>query len=256
MIICLDIGNTHIYGGAFVDDVIKLRFRYPSKSPCTSDIFGLFLIDVIEKNQLDPSSINAISIGSVVPELNYSIIAACKKYFSITPLILQAGVKTGLKISNKNPLELGADRIANAIAATHHFPKKNIIVVDFGTATTICAISNEKTYLGGAIFAGFKLSMKSLSTDVAKLLDVDIVKPESPLGKTTATNIQSGLFFGQLGAVKEMVTRITESTFQNIPPLLIATGGYAHLFESENYFSAIIPDLVLHGLRIAWEKNS
>lgn len=256
MIICLDIGNTHIYGGVFDGDTLKLRFRYPATSPCTSDIFGLFLMDVLEKNKLDPSSVKAISMGSVVPELNYSVIAACKKYFSITPLILQAGVKTGLKINHKNPLELGADRIANAIAAIQHFPQKNRIIVDFGTATTVCAISDQDAYLGGTIFPGLKLSMKSLSVNAAKLLDVDIIKPTSPLGKTTTENIQSGLFYGQLGAIKEIVARITKDIFQNNPPLCIATGGYSHLFEAENYFSAIVPDLVLHGLMIAWKKNT
>jgi len=256
MIICLDIGNTHIYGGLFDGDKIKLRFRYPSTMSCTSDTFGLFLIDVLEKNSLAPLSVNAISICSVVPELNYSVTAACKKYFSVNPLMLKAGVKTGLKLNTKNPLEIGADRIANSIAAIHHFPKRNIILVDFGTATTVCTISNEGSYLGGAILPGFKLSMKALSTHAAKLLDVDIITPETALGKTTASNIQSGLFYGQFGGVKEIIRRITESVFQKNPPLLIATGGYAHLFESEKYFATIIPDLVLHGLKIAWEKNS
>lgn len=255
MIICLDIGNTHIYGGIFDGEEIKLRFRYPSTTPCTSDVLGLFLVEILEKNGFQGSSIEAISIGSVVPELNYTVIAACKKYFSKNPLMLKAGVKTGLKITTKNPLELGADRIANAIAAIHHFPKRNILVVDFGTATTLCAISSEKAYVGGAILPGFKLSMKALSMNAAKLLDVDIVNPEIVLGQTTTSNIQSGLFYGQLGAIKEIVRRIEQSAFAANPPVLIATGGYAHLYKKEHYFAAIIPDLVLHGLRLAWEKN-
>ena len=256
MLICLDIGNTHIYGGVFIDQNIKLHFRYPTTSLCTSDTFGLFLHDVLDKNGLDSKIISAIAISSVVPTLDYSIIAACKKYFSIIPLQLKPGVKTGLKLDVKHPLELGADRIANAVAAVHHFPNRHLITVDFGTATTICAISKDNTYLGGAILPGFKLSMKALSNNASNLLDVNISVPESALGKTTTTNLQSGLYYGQLGGVKEIIHKITQSQFKQEPPLLISTGGYAYLFEKENFFTVNIPDLVLHGLRLIWEKNT
>ncbi len=255
MIICLDVGNTHIFGGVFDGDIIKLRFRYPANVSCTSDVFGLFLIEVLEKNQLLPKSIEAISVCSVVPALNYSVVSACKKYFSIDPLLLKAGVKTGLKLNIKNPLELGADMIASAIAAIKNFPSKNIIIVDFGTATTVSAVSNDNAFLGAAILPGFTLSMKALSSNTAKLLDVDIIAPDTALGKSTISCIQSGLFYGQFGGVKEIVTEISQHVFNDKPPILIATGGYAHLFENKNYFAAIVPDLVLHGLRIAWEKN-
>jgi len=255
MIICLDVGNTHIYGGMLIGDKIKLRFRYPSASPCTSDTFGIFLKEVLIKNGLGDEPIEAVNLCSVVPGLDYSIIAACKKYLSITPLELKPGVKTGIKLAIKNPLELGADRIANAVAATHYYPNKNIIIIDFGTATTLCAIDKNKTYLGGAIFPGIKLSMESLSQKAAKLSAVDIVIPESALGKSTATQLQSGLLYGQLGAIKEISQRIHQSVFQDEPAILISTGGYAHLFEQEKYFTANIPDLVLHGMRLIWEKN-
>lgn len=255
MILCLDVGNTHIYSGLFVDNKIKLRFRYPSQHQCTSDMLGLFLKNALRENGFDPSLVKAICLSSVVPSLDYSVVSACAKYFSITPLELKPGVKTGLKLDIKNPLELGADRIVNAVAALHHFPNKNIIVIDFGTATTICAVSKQRVYLGGAILPGFKISMESLFQNTAKLPSVEIVKSENALGKTTITNIQSGLYYGQLGAAKEIVGHYKAQVFNNEEVVVLATGGYAHLLENENLFAMNVPDLILHGLHIIWEKN-
>lgn len=143
MILCIDVGNSHIYGGVFDGDEIKLRFRHTSKVS-TSDELGIFLKSVLRENNCSPETIRKIAICSVVPQVDYSLRSACVKYFSIDPFLLQAGVKTGLNIKYRNPVEVGADRIANAIAATHSFPNQNIIVIDFGTATTFCAISHKK----------------------------------------------------------------------------------------------------------------
>lgn len=255
MIICIDIGNTHIFGGIFIGEDIKFRFRHPSTVACTSDTFGLFLQLFLERHQINTSDITGIILCSVVPSLEYSIIAACKKYFRITPLELKPGVKTGLKLDIKNPLEVGADRVANAVAAIHQFPNRNIIVVDYGTATTIDIISKEKTYLGGAILPGLKLSMESLSKKTAKLANVEIKYPDSVLGKTTTTQIQSGLIYGQFGSVKEIIERIKKPLFEKNPPIMLATGGYAYLFKNEGLFNLIAPELVLYGLRIILKYN-
>ncbi|MFV9924705.1 MAG: type III pantothenate kinase [Francisella endosymbiont of Hyalomma scupense] len=255
MIVCIDIGNTHIFGGIFIGDQIKYNFRYPSTTPCTSDTLGIFLLSFFERKKLDVEVIEAVVLSSVVPHLEYSVNSACKKYLGITPLELKPGIKTGLKLDIKNPLDLGADRVANSIAAISHFPSRNIIIVDFGTATTICAISENKAYIGGVILPGINLSMESLSQKTAKLSNVTISRPSSALGKTTITQIQSGLIYGQLGAVKEIISRISQESFADKTPILIATGGYAHLFEKEQYFDIIIADLLLHGLRIIWEMN-
>ncbi|MED7818352.1 MULTISPECIES: type III pantothenate kinase [unclassified Francisella] len=255
MLVCIDIGNTHIFGGVFIGDDIKYNFRYPSTTACTSDTLGIFLLSFFERKKLDIEDIEAVVLSSVVPHLEYSVNSACKKYLGITPLELKPGIKTGLKLSIKNPLDLGADRVANSVAAVSHFPAKNIIIVDFGTATTICAISDNKAYIGGAILPGISLSMDSLSRKTAKLSDVTISKPDSALGKTTISQIQSGLVYGQLGAIKEIVSRISNESFSKSSPVLIATGGYAHLFESEKYFDLIISDLLLHGLKIIHKMN-
>lgn len=256
MILCLDVGNTHIYGGVFSNEKIKVTFRYPSISPCTSDTFGLFLRQVLRENQCEPKEVSAIVISSVVPALDYSINSACIKYFNLNPLTLKPGIKTGLKIDLKNPLELGADRIANAVAATSLYPNQNLIVIDFGTASTVCALSKENVYLGGAILPGIKTSMESLSKNAAKLSIVDIVRPKHVLGKTTTTNVQSGIYFGHLGSIREIIQRMHSEVFADQASFIIATGGYSHLFEQEGLFDIIIPELVLQGLYRVWQKNS
>ena len=254
-ILCLNIGNTHIYGGVFINEDLQLNFRYPSKNACTSDQLGLFLKAVLRENKVDAAKISGISMASVAPSLNYSVTAACIKYFNVTPLILKPGIKTGLKLHVKNPLEVGADRIANAVAATEHFPNKHVIVIDFGTATTLSVIAKDKEYLGGAIMPGLKVAMDSLHKSTEKLSPINIIHPKVVLGKTTEENIQSGLYYSQLGAIKEILEHLKHEVIFTQPPAVIATGGYAHLFEQEKVFTVVIPDLVLQGLRILFEKN-
>lgn len=248
MILCLDVGNSQIYGGIFVKDQMKLTFRRRSQMAGSSDEIGIFLKTVLRENQLDPAEIRQIAICSVVPDALYSIRGACQKYFDIEPFVLQAGVKTGLKIKYNNPLEVGADRIADAIGASHIFPDKNLIVVDFGTATTVCATSKNKEFLGGNILPGVRLAMEALESKTAKLPLVEIVRPGTTVGKTTVESIQSGLFWGHLGAVRELTRRMTEEVFQDEKPLVVGTGGFAHLFDGEGIFDEIVSDLVLKGL--------
>lgn len=250
MILCIDVGNSHIFGGVFKEGQLKLRFRHTSVS-CTSDMIGLFLKQVLQENGYDPQCIKSISIASVVPSLDYSLRSACLKYFSIEPYLLQAGVKTGLQIKCRNPVEVGADRIANAIAAVHAFPNKNLIVIDFGTATTLCAINSKKCYLGGAILPGVRLSVDALAKNTAKLPSVEIVRMTSATGRSTVENIQAGIFLGAVGACKELISRMKKEVFLDESPLVLATGGFASLFEQESVFDHLMPDLVLDGLRLA-----
>jgi type III pantothenate kinase len=254
MMLSLDVGNSHIYGGLFKDDAITLRFRHTSKVS-TSDEFGIFLKNVLRENQCIPELVDKISICSVVPQLDYSLRAACLKYFSIEPFFLQAGVKTGLQIKYRNPHEVGSDRIANAIAATHLYPSKNVIVLDFGTATTLCVITKTKAYLGGAIFPGVRLSMDALSANTAKLPTVEIIKTELIIGRSTIESIQSGIFFGILGACRELIRLIKQENFSNEPVTVLATGGFSSLFENQGIFDELVPDLVLQGLRLATLMN-
>lgn len=256
MQLCLDVGNTHIYGGIFNADTLAFQFRYPSKNYCTSDEIGIFLKNYLREMDLSPTVIGSVAYCSVVPSLDYSIRSAFVKYFSIEPFVLQTGVKTGLQIKYKNPTEVGSDRVANAIGAAHLFPNQNIIIADLGTATTFEAITAKGEFLGGTILPGLQMQMRALNENTSNLPPVRIIKPLCALGQSTAANIQSGLYFGQKGAIKEMLAEFTRSLFNNVTPIVIGTGGFAYLYEEENLFTTLIPDLVLQGLRIAYEKNN
>ncbi|MCW8410031.1 type III pantothenate kinase [Legionella sp. PATHC035] len=255
MILCIDVGNSHIYGGVFDGEEIKLRFRHTSKVT-TSDELGIFLKSVLRENNCSPEGIRQIGICSVVPQVDYSLRAACVKYFSLEPFLLQAGVKTGLNIKYRNPIEVGADRIANAIAATHAYPNQNVIVIDFGTATTFCVITAQKAYMGGAILPGVRLSVDALSKNTAKLPAVEIIKIENAVGRSTIESIQSGVFYGAIGACRELIQRLKQEAFGTEKALVLATGGFASLFEKQELYDHLVPDLVLQGIRLAALMNN
>lgn len=255
MVLALDVGNSQIFGGIFEKDKIKFRFRKTSKDGASSDEIGIFLRNVLKENNLDPEKVKKIVMCSVVPGVVHSIRNACFKYFNLTPFILQSGVKTGLKVNYRNPIEVGADRIANAIACVNLYPNKNFIIVDLGTATTFCAVTKSKDYLGGVIIAGLRLSMESLEANTAKLPTVEIVASKETLGKTTVESIQSGLYFGHLGQMKEITERLTKECFKGEKPFVVGTGGFSSLYEKENFFDEINADLVLIGLAHALKLN-
>ena len=256
MMLCIDVGNSHIYGGVFSSaEEICLRFRHSSKVS-TSDELGIFLKNVLRENKCAPEDVRKISICSVVPQVDYSLRAACVKYFSVEPFFLQAGVKTGLNIKYRNPAEVGADRIANAIAATHRFPAKNLIIIDFGTATTFCVINSQKAYLGGVILPGIRLAVDALSSNTAKLPAVEIIKIDQVVGRSTIESIQSGVFYGAIGACRELIQRIKQESFADQDVLVLATGGFAALFDKQGIYDQHLPDLVLQGVRMAAEMNS
>lgn len=256
MLLCLDVGNTHVHGGVFAaSDELQLQFRYPSNGPLTSDVFGLFMTGVLRENNLDPKVIQAVAMSSVVPSIDYSIKSACKKYVSLMPLEIKAGVKTGLNIRVKQPSKVGADRIAAATAAVESYPGRDVVVIDFGTATTVCALTRKKDYLGGAIFPGIQTSQHALCSAAAQLMPVTIVKPSSALGSTTESNIQSGLYYSQLGGVGLIISDLQREVFAGERPFVIATGGYAYLFEDEDLCDVVDPYLVLRGLQYIWQKN-
>lgn len=256
MKLCLDVGNSHIYGGAYESGRALLTFRRGTKAGSSSDEYGLFFRGVLRENGIDPNQVEEIALCSVVPEAVYAISAACQKYFDIRPFILKAGVKTGLKIQYRNPLEVGADRIANAIAGVELFPDQNLIILDLGTATTLCAIGKDRSYRGGVILPGLKMSMQALESGTSKLGSVEIVRKEVCLGRATASSIQSGLYFGHLGALREIMHRIQLEEFDGQRPKVIATGGFATLFGGTGLFDQIEQDLVLRGLLAVLELNT
>ncbi|MBT3274510.1 MAG: type III pantothenate kinase [Spirochaetales bacterium] len=255
MKLCIDVGNSRIYCGIFDGDKISSRFRKATDRGVSSDELGLFLRQAIRENGQNPDDVMTIGFCSVVPDLNHALVSACTTYFGIEPFILKAGVKTGLKIRYKNPAEVGADRIADAIGAMKRHPNTNLIIMDFGTATTVEAVNSQGEYLGGAIIPGIRIGMLSLESNTAQLPKVDIRRPERVCGRSTAESIQSGLYWGHFGMIKEMRDRIHRECFKEVPATVIATGGFAELFQDTELFDVICPDLTIEGIRAAQEAN-
>ncbi len=255
MILCLDIGNTQLYAGLYKNEKVILRFRKVLDKGISSDEIGIFLKSAIRENGFDSSDIKRIAYCSVVPDVNHSIENSCRHYFNIEPFSLKPGVKTGLKIKYTNPGEVGADRIANAIGAYSRFPGKNMIIADFGTATTFDVLTSKKEYLGGAIVPGMKIAMQSLEERTAKLPKVEIIKPAKVCGRSTIESIQSGLYYGNLGIIKELTKSISRENFKENKPIIIGTGGFSGLYRESGAFDEIIPDLVLDGIYKAQELN-
>ncbi len=255
MTLTLDVGNSNIAGGVFDDDKLILQFRQTTHQNSSSDELGIFLRSVLRENSIDPKEINQAGICSVVPPINYSLSNAILKYFGTDPLFIQAGIKTGLKLKYPNPKEIGADLIAGAMGATAAYPDKDLIIVDMGTATTIIAVTKNKEFLGGSILPGMKISVQALASGTSKLPNVEIAMPDNACGKSTIEAIQSGNFYGNLGAIKEITRTFKKEVFKDSEPFVIGTGGFVKSFESYGIFDAIIPELVLSGIKLALSLN-
>jgi type III pantothenate kinase len=255
MLLCLDVGNSQIFGGVFRDDELKTTFRRTSSIRASSDEFATFFRAVLRENDVDPEEIDMAGICSVVPDVVHSLRNCFRKYFRFEPFLLQPGVKTGLKIRYRNPLEVGADKIANAIGGLTRFPGRNLLIVDFGTATTVCAVSKDKEYLGGIITPGIHTSMAALEANTARLPSVEIVRPMELLGRSIVESIQAGLYYSTLSTVRSLATLVTEQHFAHEKPVVLGTGGFGRLFESEQLFDTFLPELPLLGLRRAVELS-
>lgn len=254
MLLCLDIGNSQLHGGVFDGD-FRVQFRKTTHPLGSSDEFGVFFTAVLRENGIDPAAIRRVAICSVVPPALYPIRSACVKYFRCEPFVLQAGVKTGLKVKYRNPHEVGADRIAGAIGATLRRPSTNVIVVDCGTATTLDVVTAGGDYLGGAILPGVGISVETLAGRTAKLPTVEITRPAVALGRSTIESIQSGVYHGHAGAIRRLIDEIGREAFGSEPRSVIGTGGFARLLESEGLFDDVVTELVLLGLKHADELN-
>src|ERR1041385_1339399 len=255
MLLCLDIGNTQVFGGVFSADELKFTFRRSSNVRASSDEFGIFFRTVLRENSIEPESVDMAAICSVVPDVVHSLRNCFRKYFRFEPFLLQPGVKTGLKIRYRNALEVGADKIANAIGGISRFPGRDLIIVDFGTATTLCAVTRDKEYLGGIITPGIQISMAALESRTARLPAVEILRPAEVLGRSTVESIQSGLYYGTIATVRSLATLVTEAHFPKEKPIILGTGGFGRLFEDERLFDAFVPELPLIGLRRAVELS-
>ena len=251
MLLCLDIGNSQIYGGVFAAEKLLCEFRKSTHPLGTADEMGLFIHAVLRARGVDPKAVTRIAICSVVPPALPALCETCEKYFGMNPFVLQAGVKTGLRVKYRNPLEVGSDRIAGAIAALERHPAQDSIVVDCGTATTFDVVTASGEYLGGSILPGLAISAETLASRTAKLPRVDISRPAVAIGRSTSESIQAGLFYGHLGAIRNLITEISREAFSGARPRVIGTGGLAGLFANDGVFDEIVPELVLLGLRKA-----
>ncbi len=255
MLLTLDAGNSRLSCGIFLEDKMIFSFGCETKEICEKQ-FCDFLSTKLNESGILQNQISAIGFCSVVPAINQIVKNACLKLFNKEPLLLTADVKTGLKINYENANKLGSDRIAAAIGAIClQSERKNLIVVDMGTATTVDAISKNSEFMGGAILPGIKLMVKALSGGTAQLPPIELFEPQNACGNSTQTCIRSGIFYGALGGIRELILRYTKETFHNEKPVVIATGGFSKLFETQNIFNLIEENLVLLGLKKIIDLN-
>lgn len=254
MILVFDVGNTNIVLGVYEGKNLIHHFRLSTDRNKTSDEYGMLIYNMVKYKGLNINDIEAVVISSVVPSLMYSLQAMSIKYMNIEPLIVGPGIKTGINIQIANPKEVGADRIVNAVSAYRKYGGP-LIVVDFGTATTFCAISGEGNYLGGVITPGLKISSDALAQRTAKLPKVELKKPDTVIGKNTVSSMQSGLIYGYVGLVDYLVTKM-KSEFKEEVKHVIATGGLSSLIASDSTtIDKIDKMLTLDGLRMIYDMN-
>lgn len=253
MILVMDTGNTNISIGIFNDDKLMHHWRMETDPHKTEDEYAMQVKSLFAHVDLSFVDIEGIIISSVVPPIMFSLEAMCRKYFSLEPLIVGPGVKTGLNIKYENPREVGADRIVNAIAALHEYDSP-LIIVDFGTATTYCYLNDKGDYMGGAIAPGINISTEALFARASKLPRVEIMRPSNVIGKNTVSAMQSGIVYGYVGQVEGIVSRMKLQSKKE--PFVIATGGLASLIAKESTIIDIVdPFLTLKGLRIIYKRN-
>jgi len=254
MILAIDIGNTNVVIGLYKSDDLVVDFRVATDKSKTEDEYGMLLLQLLKFHNIKVEEIQGSIISSVVPPIVPVFNRVVKKYFGCTALLVGPGIKTGIEVKYENPKEIGADRIVNAVAAYEEYGGP-IIIVDFGTATTFCAVNSAGDYLGGSIAPGIGISSEALFTKAAKLPRIEIARPKSVIGKNTVVSMQSGIFFGYVGQVDEIVRRMKME--MESCPKVIATGGLAELISTESKQIQIIDKyLTLKGLRILYERNS
>ena len=254
MILVIDVGNTNIVAGAFEGDTLLKTFRISTVHERSSDEFGMFLSQLITFNGLDIKNISDVIISSVVPQVMFSLERAVKKYLGTEPIIVSPQLNTGIEVTYDNPKEVGADRIVNAVAASKLHPGRSIII-DFGTATTFCALDDKK-YLGGVICPGIKISLDALISRTAKLPKIELVKPENIIGKNTVTSMQSGMIYGYAGQVEYIVKKIKEEMGDPENIKVIATGGMSSLIAlATDSIDILEPNLTIHGLKFLYDMN-
>ncbi len=254
MILGMDVGNTNIKFGLFDKDNLLHSWRMHSDVLKTADDYGINVTSFFNRVGLDLHRVDGIIISSVVPAINYTLEHMCKLYFDIVPLFVGPGIKTGLNIRYDDTKDLGADRIVNSVSAYSRFGGP-LIVIDVGTALTFNVISRKGEFLGGAICPGLRIAMNSLAANTAKLPNVELIKPDSVIGRNTQGCIQSGFFYGYVGIMDYMIEKLRSELLEK-DVKIVATGGLVNLIADEcKEKMEIDPILTLTGLKIIYDKN-
>ena len=254
MLLAIDVGNTNIHIGVFKGEELCISWNLATDVYKSSDEYAVILLSLLRQQDLNPSDINQTVICSVTPPLVPIFRELCQRYFKVSPLVVEAGIKTGVNILMDNPREVGPDRIVNAVAG-HHLYGGPLVVIDLGTATTFDVVSERGDYLGGAIAPGIKIATEALFQRTAKLPRVDLVRPKHVIGRDTITAMQSGIIFGYVSLIEGLVARIQQEL--GVKTRVIATGGYAELLAKETEVIEVVdPYLTLVGLRIIRELDA
>ncbi len=252
MLLALDVGNTNTTIGVFRGKEVLRRFRLTTVRERTVDEWGLHLRQLCEWSQISPEAIRGVVVGSVVPPVDGNLRAAVGTYLQAEPLFVAPGIKSGMPLRVETPLELGADRLCNAVAAYEEYGGP-CVVVDFGTASTWDVVSAKGEFVGGVIAPGLEIAAEALFSRAAKLPRIELAAPPLVIGKGTVDSMQAGLVYGYVGLVEGLTKRVLEELGGG---KVIATGGMATVIARHTeIFHAVDDDLTLKGLRLLWERN-
>ena len=260
MLLAIDVGNTNVVLGVFRDSTLVESWRLATDNKRSADEYGTIIDSMFRRVDINPEDIEDIIIASVVPSLLFTLEHMCLKFYNKNPIVVEQGIRTGIKIRYENPRALGADRLVNSVAA-HIRYGGNLIIIDYGTATTFDCVSADGTFLGGAIAPGIKTQAAALFEHTAKLPNVDLEIPESFIARNTSEGMRSGLIYGHMGFTEHMVTGMKEEMCKELgckaeDIKVIATGGMATMVESGvGCIDVIDRRLTLDGLQMLYEKN-
>ncbi|MDP9121739.1 MAG: type III pantothenate kinase [Acidobacteriota bacterium] len=253
LLVVVDVGNTNTVLGVYRGEALVESFRFSTDSERTGDEYGSLLLPLFARSGLEPTEADGVVISSVVPPLHFTLDHLARRYFGKKALFIEPGIRTGMPIRYDNPIEVGADRIVNAVAARDRWGSP-VIVVDFGTATTFDLVNAAGEYAGGIISPGISISAEALFAHASRLYRVDVRKPSELIGRNTASAMQAGIYYGYIG----LVDGILERLIAEIPGIknIVATGGQADLIASgSKYIREVDPQLTLKGLKLIWDLN-